>query len=68
MDGYVGKSLSACLGLVLIALAVGGCGKSKTMKGAEIGGTNKGCYQYTTKDKEFKHVTQQATGETKWYE
>jgi len=68
MDGYVGKSSSACLGLVLIALAVGGCGKSKTMKGAEIGGTNKGCYQYTTQDKEFKYITQQATVETKWYD
>jgi len=65
---YVGKKLSLCLGLLLIAGAAAGCGKSKTMKGPEVGGAGKGCYQYTTKDKTFKHVSQQATVETKWYE
>ena len=56
------------LALPLIAVVAAGCGKSKTMKGAEIGGAGKGCYQYKTRDKEFKHISQQATVETKWYD
>jgi hypothetical protein len=56
------------LALPLIAAVALGCGKSKTMKGAEVGGAGKGCYQYTTKDKKFKHISQQATVETKWYD
>ena len=55
-------------GLLLLAALALGCGKSKTMKGAEIAGVNPGCYQYTTRDKDFKHTSQQATVETKWYE
>ena len=54
--------------LALLATAVTGCGKSKTMKGAEVGGAGLGCYKYTTKDKDFKYVSQQATVETRWYE
>ncbi|MBW2552304.1 MAG: hypothetical protein JRE73_16440, partial [Deltaproteobacteria bacterium] len=68
MNTHVRNRLSLCLGLLLIAGVAGGCGKSKTMRGAEVGGANKGCYQYKTKDKHFKHVSQQATVETKWYE
>ncbi len=60
--------MSWCLGLLLVVFVVGGCGKSKTMKGAEVGGAGKGCYQYKTKDKDFSHVSQQATVETKWYD
>ena len=56
------------LAILLLAPVAGGCGNSKTMKGPEIGGAGKGCYQYTTNDKEFKHVSQQATVETKWYD
>ena len=55
-------------GLLLLAALALGCGKSKTMKGAEIAGVNSGCYQYTTRDKDFKHTSQQATVEIKWYE
>ena len=53
---------------VLIAGFSTGCGKSKTMKGSEVGGAGLGCYRYETKDKEFKHVSQQATVETIWYD
>jgi hypothetical protein len=60
--------LFPCLALLLGAFAAGGCGKSKTMKGAEFGGANRGCYEYRTKDGEFKHTSQQATVETKWYD
>jgi hypothetical protein len=62
------RRLSWCFGLLLIAGFASGCDKSKTMKGPEVGGAGKGCYEYTTKDKKFKHVSQQATVETKWYE
>lgn len=62
------KRLSCCLGLMLFAGVAIGCGKSKTMKGPEVGGAGQGCYRYETKDKDFKHVSQQATVETKWYE
>ena len=54
--------------MLLLAVTTGGCGKSKTMKGAEVGGAGKGCYQYKTKDNEFKHISQQATVTTRWYE
>jgi len=60
--------LSFLLALSLAGVVAAGCGKSKTMKGAEVGGAGKGCYQYRTKDKHFKHTSQQATVETKWYE
>jgi hypothetical protein len=68
MGGYVGKYglLVAVAGV--LAFGVAGCGKSKTMKGPEVGGVGKGCYQYTTKDKDFKYISQQATVTTKWYE
>ena len=62
------KGLSWCVGLLLIAGVASGCDKSKTMKGPEVGGTGQGCYSYTTKDKKFHHVSQQATVETIWYE
>jgi hypothetical protein len=51
---------------VLLLLVVAGmaCSKSKTTKGAEYPATEKGvagaCYEYKTKDKKFKWVTQQA--------
>ena len=68
MGGHLGKYALPLLAACLVTLAGGGCGKSKTMKGAEVGGAGKGCYQYKTKDKDFKHVSQQATVETEWYD
>jgi hypothetical protein len=56
------------LALCALATATAACSKSKTMKGAETGGAGLGCYKYTTKDKKFEYVSQQATVETKWYE
>ncbi|MEM7435236.1 MAG: hypothetical protein AAF436_08805 [Myxococcota bacterium] len=53
---------------LLLALPSGGCGKSKIKKGAEIGGAGAGCHRYSTKDKEFQYVSQQAKVETKWWE
>lgn len=54
--------------LVMLASGTVGCGKSKISKGAEVGGADKGCYHYTTKDKKFEYASRQATVETKWYE
>ncbi|MFW2390225.1 MAG: hypothetical protein ACN4G0_17955 [Polyangiales bacterium] len=62
------KTIGSAVTALLIAAAATGCGKSKTMKGADLGGVNKGCYEYTTRDKDFKHISQQAAVETKWYE
>jgi hypothetical protein len=68
VNAYTKKWSSPCLALLLLVPVAVGCGNSKTMKGPEVGGAGKGCYQYTTDDKEFKHVSQQATVETKWYD
>jgi hypothetical protein len=68
MVEYVGKYALPLLAVGLIALAGGGCGKSKTFRGPEVGGTGKGCYQYKTKDKDFKYMSQQATVTTEWYD
>ena len=54
--------------LAVLAIGTVGCGKSKTMKGAEVGGAGLGCYEYRTKDKTFKHMSQQASVETRWYD
>ena len=54
--------------LLALTFVGAGCGKSKTMKGAEMGGSDRGCYEYKTKDKEFKSISQQASVDTKWYE
>ena len=54
--------------LALATWMAGGCVKSKISKGAEIPGGHGGCYHYTTKDKEFKYVSQQATVETNWWD
>jgi len=62
------KSLFSCVTVLLLVFAGIGCGKSKIMKGAEVGGAGKGCYLYTTKDKTFEYVSQQATVESQWYE
>lgn len=56
------------LSIMLLAFTATACSKSKTMKGAEVGGTGLGCYRYQTKDKKFEHVSQQATVRTKWYD
>jgi hypothetical protein len=56
------------LALVLSLPALSGCKKTSTGKGAEIPGSNEECFVYTTKDREFKYVTQQARVETHWYE
>ena len=55
-------------GLVVLTSLGIGCGKSKTMKGAEVGGAGLGCYEYKTKDEDFKHVSQQAQVEVKWWD
>ncbi|MBW2547793.1 MAG: hypothetical protein JRE82_11300, partial [Deltaproteobacteria bacterium] len=68
MGGYVGKCAVAVLVVGLAAVASGGCGKSKTFRGPEVGGAGKGCYQYKTKDKDFKYMSQQATVTTEWYD
>jgi hypothetical protein len=49
-------------------LLVSSCSKSKTGRGAEIGGADKGCFVYEAQDTEFKYVSQQATVETKWHD
>lgn len=54
--------------MLLLVCAGTACDKSKIKKGAEVGGADKGCYLYSTKDKRFDYVSQQATVETKWYE
>ncbi len=50
------------------SIAASGCNRSKISKGAAIPGTGGGCYVYSTRDKSFNYVTQEATVETKWYE
>ncbi len=63
------KGALSCVVLLFAVLVGIGCSKSKTMRGAAVGGAeHKGCFEYTTKDKTFKHTVQQATVETKWYE
>ncbi|MEM9730167.1 MAG: hypothetical protein AAF997_16430 [Myxococcota bacterium] len=54
--------------MLFIAALAGACGKSKVTRGPEVGGADKGCYIYKTKDKTFEYVSQQATVETKWYD
>jgi len=56
------------MALLMVALVASACSKSRTGRGPEIGGTEKGCFVYQTKDSEFKYVTQQAKVETKWHE
>jgi hypothetical protein len=51
-----------------LASTLAACGKTKTMKGAEVGGAGLGCYEYRTKDRKFEHISQQASVETRWYE
>jgi len=61
------RSISTIV-LPIVCLLVGACAKVKTGRGPEIGGDEKGCFVYQTKDREFEYVTQQATVETKWHE
>ncbi|UCH30755.1 MAG: hypothetical protein JSV06_06945, partial [Myxococcales bacterium] len=68
MERHWGERWLLVLALCVLFAAASACGKSKTMKGAEVGGAGLGCYKYTTKDNEFKHISQQATVETKWYD
>ena len=53
---------------LLAALLLPACSKVKTGRGPEIGGADKGCFVYQTKDKDFKYVTQQATVQTTWHD
>ncbi len=62
------KGMLSCTVVFVLVFAGVGCSKSKITKGAEIGGADKGCYHYSTKDKSFEYTSQQATVETKWYE
>ena len=54
--------------LCLALLCTSACSKNRTGRGPEIGGADKGCYVYTTKDDDFDYVAQQAKVETKWHE
>ena len=63
-----GRWLLPLVAICLIASGGTGCGKSKIKKGAEIGGSGRGCYQYTTKDKKFEYINQEAQVETKWWD
>ena len=54
--------------VVVLVLVGTGCGKSKISKGPEVGGADKGCHLYRTKDKSFEYVSQQATVETRWHD
>ena len=58
----------ALLALMALASTLAACGKTKTMKGAEVGGAGLGCYEYRTKDRKFEHISQQASVETRWYD
>jgi hypothetical protein len=60
--------LPSTVALFAIALATSACTKSRTGRGPEIGGADKGCFVYTTKDDDFEYVSQQAKVETKWHE
>ncbi|MGB8222122.1 MAG: hypothetical protein WCF10_06020 [Polyangiales bacterium] len=61
------KPWPVVVALLLVASLVAGCGKSKIEKGPEMGGADKGCYQYKTKDGTFDYLSQQASVETKWW-
>ena len=50
------------------ACLLAACAKAKTGRGPEIGGEDKGCFVYQTKDTEFKYVSQQAKVETTWHD
>jgi hypothetical protein len=54
--------------LCLCAACASACAKNRTGRGPEIGGADKGCYVYTTKDDEFTYISQQATVETRWHD
>ena len=54
--------------LLFALLATTAYNTSRTSRGPEIGGTEKGCFVYQTKDNELNYVTQQAKVETKWHE
>ncbi len=64
----VSKCVVSCAVCLLALCATAGCSKSRTGRGPEIGGTDKGCFVYQTKDDEFEYVTQQATVETRWHD
>lgn len=54
--------------LVLVCLIATACAKVRTGRGPEIGGGEKGCFVYQTKDEGFEYVSQQATVEIKWHD
>ena len=60
--------ISRLSALVVAMLALVACDKSRTGRGPEIGGTNKGCFVYQAKDSEFEYVAQQAEVETRWHQ
>lgn len=64
----VPKCVVSCAVCVLALCAAAGCSKSRTGRGPEIGGTDKGCFVYQAKEGEFEYVTQQATVETTWHD
>ena len=62
------KCVVSCAVCVLALCATAGCSKSRTGRGPEIGGADKGCFVYQANHEEFEYVTQQATVETRWHD
>ncbi|MGD8607397.1 MAG: hypothetical protein PVH21_08910 [Myxococcales bacterium] len=68
MGNGINRIRFVLLALLVLQTGIGGCSKSKIRRGAEVGGSGQGCYEYKTKDKTFKYVSQQATVETRWWD
>ncbi|MFA9470998.1 MAG: AAA family ATPase [Deltaproteobacteria bacterium] len=62
------RNIPTAVALLAIALIASACDKNRTGRGPEIGGADRGCYVYTTKDDDFSYVSQQAKVETQWHE
>ncbi|MBW1905699.1 MAG: hypothetical protein JRJ24_10415, partial [Deltaproteobacteria bacterium] len=62
------KSSVTIAAVLLAASCASACSKNRTGRGPAIGGAEKGCYVYTTKDDEFSYVSQQAKVEIDWHE
>ncbi|MGB5702489.1 MAG: hypothetical protein WBM48_06715, partial [Polyangiales bacterium] len=54
--------------MLLLVCTASACNKSRTGRGPEIGGADRGCFVYKAKDSEFKYVTQQAQVDSVWHE
>ena len=54
--------------MLLLVCTASACNKSRTGRGPEIGGADRGCFVYQAKESEFKYVTQQAQVDSVWHE